>query len=292
FGGLLGTTFNYVFENQLTNLQNGDRFYYLARTPGMNLRAQLEGNSFAELMMRNTDASTLKADPFATADCKFELGNLTGAGVPGNFITGPGSVNDDPASECNENRLLLRQPNGTIEYRARNSVDPSGINGQAVYNGRPGTFADRIVGGNDNDTFWGGAGNDIVDGGSGDDVVLGGEGDDIITDLAGADVPKGGPGNDAIDGGIGDDIIMGGDGKDFTNGGANLNEHFLGAGDDFAIAGQGTDAVFGDSGDDWAEGGDQPDLLIGDSSTLFFDDHNLPGHDILIGQGGDDDYDM
>ena len=52
-----------------------------------------------------------------------------------------------------------------------------------------------------------------------------------------------------------------------------------------------TDAVFGDSGDDWEEGGDQPDLLIGDSSTLFFDDHNLPGHDILIGQGGDDDYD-
>jgi hypothetical protein len=48
FGGLLGSTFNYVFENQLTDLQNGDRLYYLARTPGMNLRAQLEGNSFAE----------------------------------------------------------------------------------------------------------------------------------------------------------------------------------------------------------------------------------------------------
>ena len=29
FGGLLGTTFNYVFESQLLNLQNGDRFYYL-----------------------------------------------------------------------------------------------------------------------------------------------------------------------------------------------------------------------------------------------------------------------
>ena len=58
FGGLLGTTFNYVFENQLTDLQNGDRLYYLARTPGMNLRTQLEGNSFAELMMRNTNAPT------------------------------------------------------------------------------------------------------------------------------------------------------------------------------------------------------------------------------------------
>ncbi len=79
FGGLLGTTFNYVFENQLTDLQNGDRLYYLARTPGMNLRAQLEGNSFAELMMRNTEGTnTLKADPFATADCKFQMANLAG----------------------------------------------------------------------------------------------------------------------------------------------------------------------------------------------------------------------
>src|SRR6185436_7164552 len=58
-GGLLGSTFNYVFESQLTDLQNGDRLYYLARTPGMNLRTQLEGNSFAELMMRNTSVHTL-----------------------------------------------------------------------------------------------------------------------------------------------------------------------------------------------------------------------------------------
>ena len=84
---------------------------------------------------------------------------------------------------------------------------------------------------------------------------------------------------------------MGGDGADFTNGGANLNEAFLGSGNDFAIAGQGLDAVFGDAGDDWEEGGDMPDLLIGDSSTFFFDDHNEPGHDVTIGQGGDDDYD-
>ena len=290
FGGLLGPTFNYVFEKQLTDLQNGDRFYYLARTPGMNLRTQLEGNSFAELIMRNTPAHTLKADPFATADCKFERGNLTFPAATGSAITGPGSVNDDPASECNENLLLLREPDGTIRYRSVNDIDPPGINGQSVYNGTD--FADDFYGGNDNDTFWGGLGNDRIEGGGGDDVALGGEGNDIITDFGGADVLKGGPGNDAIDGGIGDDIIMGGDGKDFTNGGGNINETFAGPGDDFSIAGQSTDAVFGDSGDDWEEGGDQPDLLIGDSSTLFFDDHNLPGHDILIGQGGDDDYDM
>ena len=290
FGGLLGTTFNYVFENQLTDLQNGDRLYYLARTPGMNLRTQLEGNSFAELMMRNTvGTDTLKADPFATADCKFQLSNLNG--TQAGFTQFGATVADDPATECEENLLLLRQPNGTIQYRASNTVDPPGINGQAVYNGTAGV--DRIRGGNDNDTFWGAEGNDIIEGGAGDDVALAGAGDDIITDLSGDDVPKGGPGNDAIDGGIGLDILMGGTGKDFTNGGANANETFGGAGDDFMMLGESLDAGFGDSGDDWEEGGSQPDLLIGDSSNLFFlDDSQTPGHDILIGQGGDDDYDM
>ncbi len=290
FGGLLGTTFNFVFENQLTDLQNGDRLYYLARTPGMNLRTQLEGNSFAELIMRNTaGTNSLKADPFATADCKFQLGNL--AGTSAGFAAFGNTVADDPGTECNETALLLRQANGTIQYRQFNSEDPSGINAQAVYNGTDGV--DRVRGGNDNDTFWGGLGNDVIEGGSGADIALGGEGDDIITDLAGDDIPKGGPGNDAIDAGPGLDIIMAGQGKDFTNGGANANETFAGDGDDFVYLGQSLDAAFGDSGDDWEEGGDQPDLMQGDSGNLFFlDDSQAPGHDILIGQGGDDDYDM
>ncbi|TFD07678.1 peroxidase family protein [Cryobacterium sp. TMT1-66-1] len=289
FGGLLGTTFNYVFEKQMTDLQNGDRLYYLARTPGMNLRTQLEGNSFAELMMRNTNAHTLKADPFATADCKFELKNL--AGTVAGFSASGNTVANDPQSECDETALLIRMPDGTIKYRARNAVDPAGINGQAVYNGTSGS--DRAYGGNDNDTFWGGLGDDVIDGGGGADVALGGEGDDIITDFAGDDVPKGGPGNDAIDAGPGLDIIMGGEGKDFTNGGANANETFGGAGDDFIMLGESLDAAFGDGGDDWEEGGNQPDLMIGDSSNLFFlDDSQKPGNDFMIGQGGDDDYDM
>ena len=289
FGGLLGSTFNYVFENQLTDLQNGDRLYYLARTPGMNLRTQLEGNSFSELIMRNTNAKSLKADAFATADCKFELKNLNG--TPAGFTQFGNIVADDPASECDERLLLLRKPDGTIQYRARNSVDPSGINGQSVYNGTAGV--DRIAGGNDSDTFWGGLGSDRIEGGDGADVALGGEGPDIITDLNGDDVPKGGPGNDAIDAGPGLDIIMGGEGKDFTNGGANANETFGGDGDDFIMLGESLDAAFGDSGDDYEEGGNQPDLMQGDSGNLFFlDDSQQPGSDILVGQGGDDDYDM
>jgi Animal haem peroxidase/Fibronectin type III domain/RTX calcium-binding nonapeptide repeat (4 copies) len=304
FGGLLGSTFNYVFQTQLESLQDFDRFYYLARTPGMNLRTQLEGNSFSELIQRNTDNTFgLKADAFATADCKFQLANIT---FPFNNVpvpisatavpplapkTGLGSVNDDPTTDCDENQLLLRKPDGTIQYRQFNNIDPSGINGQAVFNGT--AAVDRVFGGNDNDTVWGGAGNDIIEGNGGDDVVLGGDGNDIITDLGGADVPKGGPGNDAIDGGIGDDIPMGNEGQDFINGGANDNETFAGPGNDFVIAGQGADAVFGDGGDDWIQGGSGQDLLQGDHGAPFFDDpaEAAPGNDTFIGQVGENDYD-
>ena len=289
-GGMLGSTFNYVFETQLEKLQDGDRLYYLARTPGMNLRTQLEGNSFAEMIQRNTEGTnTLKADAFATSDCKFQLANL--AGTPAGFAAQGSTVTDDPTTQCDENALLLRKPDGTIQYRQINSVDPSGINGQSVFNGTPND--DRVFGGVDNDTFWGGAGNDVIEGNNGDDVALGGDGNDRITDLGGADVLKGGPGNDAIDSGIGDDIDLGGDGNDFINGGANDNEEFAGPGNDYVIAGQGADAVFGDGGDDWIEGGTGQDLLQGDHGAPFFDDpaETAPGNDIFVGQVGENDYD-
>ncbi|SDY68853.1 Animal haem peroxidase [Micromonospora pattaloongensis] len=279
FGGLLGSTFNYVFERQLTDLQDGDRLYYLSRTAGLNLQSQLDGNSFAELVMRNTDAAALKADVFATADCEFELANLGTSGA----------IPNDPASECDETKLLIRMPDGTIRYRQNNSVDPPGLNAQSTFNGTSGN--DRMWGGIDNDTFWGNEGNDRIEGNDGADSALGGDGDDIITDIAGDDFHKGGDGNDAIDGGPGLDILMGGNGKDFTNGGLNGNETFSGEGDDFAIAGDGPDTVWGGGGDDWLEGGNANDLLQGDSGAVFFDDLNDPGHDVMIGDSGEDDYD-
>ncbi|GAA2611967.1 peroxidase family protein [Paractinoplanes durhamensis] len=289
FGGLLGSTFGYVFENQLTRLQDGDRLYYLARTPGMNLRTQLEGNSFAELIGRNTGAGFLRADAFATSDCAFDLAHLNGT-VAGYQQDG-NRVTDDPATACDEHALLIRMPDGTIQYRARNTVDKPGLNAQSVYRGTD--DPDRVGAGNDNDTIWGGEGDDVLEGGAGNDVALGGEGDDIITDLGGDDIPKGGPGNDAIAAGPGLDIVNAGTGNDFADGGANTDTIFAGEGDDLVMASDGEDEVFGDSGDDWAEGGDGADLLQGDSGNLFFlDDSNKPGNDVLIGQGGDDDYDM
>ena len=41
FGGMLGSTFTLVFENQMERLQEGDRFYYLSRAQGLNLLNEL-----------------------------------------------------------------------------------------------------------------------------------------------------------------------------------------------------------------------------------------------------------
>ena len=50
-----------VFETQLEALQDGDRLYYLHRTAGLNFLAELENNSFAKLIMANTDVTHLPA---------------------------------------------------------------------------------------------------------------------------------------------------------------------------------------------------------------------------------------
>ena len=66
------------------------------------------------------------------------------------------AVVDDPASECDESKLLIHMPDGTVRYRERNSVDPAGING-----------------GVDNDTFLGNAGDDdAIEAGPGADNVV------------------------------------------------------------------------------------------------------------------------
>ena len=73
FGGMLGSTFNFIFENQLEKLQDGDRFYYLERTAGLAFNAELEGNSFAKLIMANTNATHLPALVFSTPAFTLEV---------------------------------------------------------------------------------------------------------------------------------------------------------------------------------------------------------------------------
>ena len=76
FGGMLGSTFQFVFETQMESLQNGDRFYYLQRLDGLHLFGEMEANSFASLIMRNTDATHLPSDVFSTPGLILEVDPL------------------------------------------------------------------------------------------------------------------------------------------------------------------------------------------------------------------------
>ena len=285
FGGLLGTTFNFVFEVQMEKLQDGDRFYYLSRTQGMNLLNQLEADSFAELVMRNTDlgnpnATALPSSLFLTPDYILELNKAIQKGAdPEHADPILGQFGD----------LVIRQ-----------DLDNDGVDENLRYMGGDhivigGTEKDNvIIAGEGDDTVWGKGGNDTIEGGKGVDHLFGGDGDDILTDSGtdsgAADVIHGDAGNDVINGGNGLDLIFGGSGNDFIFGGVDSKTYTAGEGNDFVRASDGLNFVAGNEGDDWLEGGERFDTLAGENSELFFNSPII-GHDVLNGRGNDNDYD-
>ncbi|RYE52234.1 MAG: heme peroxidase, partial [Rhizobiaceae bacterium] len=103
FGGMLGSTFNFVFEIQMESLQSGDRFYYLQRLDGLHLFGEMEGNSFAAMIMRNTDARHLPSDVFSTPGLILEV-DRTKQYNPGlgESAGADGILVDDPNTGVNE----------------------------------------------------------------------------------------------------------------------------------------------------------------------------------------------
>lgn len=275
FGGLLGTTHNAIFEIQLERLQDGDRFYYLHRLAGQDLLASLEGNSFGELIERNTTAENLPADVFSRPDYFFDMAAQTD---PSGIVNDP-ATGDGTTFGYDETTLLIRLVDGTVRFTGGEHSNWAGTSGP-----------DRIYAGEGDDTVRGNDGDDVLEGDGGNDSIIGGEGDDIITDTFGEDSLKGGPGDDAIQGGPLFDLIIAGSGKDFVVQGSDLSETFGGSGDDFIHGGGSATIIFGGDGNDWVEGSAQADLLQGGEGAPFQDDPE-GGHDIFNGLGGADDYD-
>lgn len=259
FGGMLGSTFNHVFETQLESLQNGDRFYYLTRNLGQPLFHILEANSLSQIVKRNTTAKNLQHDLFATPQITFDL--------------------EDPTAAAANGMTFL---NGQWRFAGADHISVHGTAG-----------ADNIRAGAGDDSIWGGAGNDRIEGGDGNDTIMGGDGDDILTDINGDDRIQGEAGNDAINGGPGVNLLFGGSGKDVVFGGQDHATVFGGLGDDFIRGSTGSDILTGNEGNDWIEGGPGHDLMSGDNSNTMMNDPNLwhGGHDVLIGGPGNNDHD-
>ncbi|WP_223511134.1 peroxidase family protein [Pseudomonas sp. GL-B-19] len=282
FGGMLGTTFNFVFENQLEKLQDGDRFYYLERTSGLSMNAELESNSFAKLIMANTSATHLPGLVFSDPGFYLEVDQSK------QFNEGLGNV--DPLSNLGaqvvfrDNPLTAGPDTNYIKYTGAEHIVLGGTNG-----------ADILISSEGDDTVWGDAGNDFIEGGNGNDQLRGGAGDDIITDLGGDDNIQGGDGNDVLHGGNGVNLIIGGFGNDFIVTGEDASEAIGGQGNDFILGSKANEQDMGNEGDDWIEKGTS-DGAPGDNFDPLGNDPVI-GHDVFVGgnendkfngEGGDD----
>ncbi|NEP87386.1 MAG: calcium-binding protein [Okeania sp. SIO2C2] len=100
----------------------------------------------------------------------------------------------------------------------------------------------------------------------------GGNGDDTIVGLNGADTLVGGVGDDEIIGSRGSDSLYGQDGNDVLQGRQDNDHLFGGDGNDVLNGGQGRDRINGGAGDDTLTGGASIDLFIFNSNQAFDSD--------------------
>jgi Ca2+-binding RTX toxin-like protein len=254
-GSMLGPTFAYVFRTQLENLQDSDRFYYLGRLEGTNLVNSIEGNTFAEMVQRNTDATAMPANAFLHAAHTIDM-----------------SQPADPA-------LVTINPAGTWVFTK--TATPN----DTVWAGTPNN--DGIQAGTGDDTIRGNDGNDRIEGGLGNDNVVGGLGNDILTDVGGGNTFTGGDGNDYMSG-AGADAYLGGNGHDFMVGTSGATVMIGGTGNDLMSTGLTDDVASGDDNSDWIDGGTGIDTLDGDTAPPFSIDLGVVGDDVVRGGAGGD----
>jgi hypothetical protein len=281
FGGLLGSTFNFIFEKQLENLQDGDRFYYLQRTDGLNFRFQLEGNSFAELLRRNTDFTGGMDVIFNTARLHLQRRRAHRHGDDRS------RRRDVASSPCRRHEDVLR----SAAHAARTS---------------PSTAAagdDKFTSDIGDDTMYGNAGNDRSTASKATTRCTAATATTsssaatatTCSRAAAATTPSAGPG-------FGADLAIGGDGNDFMLGGDDGVEYFGGAATtsswtarcgprrcSAAPATTGSSTAKATTAACSATNGNVFDLLAG-LSPVGGDDvmGGGPGQDNHFGEGGDD----
>ncbi|VVQ13364.1 hypothetical protein PS938_03912 [Pseudomonas fluorescens] len=275
FGGMLGSTFNFVFENQLEKLQDGDRFYYLERTSGLSMNAELESNSFAKLIMANTSATHLPGLVFS--DPGFYLEVDQGRQFNEGLLTADPLGPNGAQVVFRDNPLTVGADTNYIKYTGDEHIVLGGTDN-----------ADILISSEGDDTVWGDGGNDRIDGGDGNDQLRGGAGDDIITDTGGDDNLQGGDGHDVLHGGNGVNLIIGGFGNDFIITGEDASEAIGGQGNDFILGSKANEQDMGNEGDDWIEKGTS-DGAPGDNFDPLGNDPVI-GHDVYIGGGENDKF--
>ncbi|OYU11078.1 MAG: hypothetical protein CFE38_13950 [Comamonadaceae bacterium PBBC1] len=299
-GGMLGSTFDFIFAMQMISLQNSDRFYYLGRLAGTDLLLNIEAQLFSDIVSRNTGVNHLYSDIFTVADSYVEIADTTGT-LPlwtlGNALGKAGFIGD------------------TFYGNTGNYLDSRGVlnpNGKGNASEMIGgtDAANKINAGGGNDTVWGDGGNDTIEGATGNDFLHGGLGDDRITDSEGDDLIWGDEGNDTIVAGAGIDQVFGDEGDDVMYGGLGADVMDGGTGNDIIYGDNGAittrvfngstiqvmdsngdaDIINGGDGDDTIYGGGGVDAIDGGEGNDMI--YGGVGADNLIGWTGDDTFMM
>lgn len=211
--GQLGSTFGYIFNEQLDRLQHGDRFYYLEI---FDDQLFLENPvTFADIVMRNTDLTDLPSAIFSSATV--------------DPVTPVPEPDPDPEPDPEEEDPDVPPDTGG-DPDPEPEPDPDPEPEQPVEGEAP-----AVV--------FGTAGKDAILGGSGPTTVFADAGDDVFVGAGSADIVFGDEGADRLFGEVGDDYIEAGAGDDRV---------FGGAGDDLIVtrAGDGDDVYYGDDGSD------------------------------------------
>ncbi len=282
----MGSTFTWIFQEQLDRLQEGDRFYYFNQLKDAPLLlADIGSQHFSDIVMRNTGLDHLQYSIFRTSERVDLQPDERGR--------------DFSAYPANDDKALV------IVGNAHSNV---------------------VTGSNADDTLYGEDGNDQLNGGGGLDALHGGAGNDLLEAEEGSrglfaygddgdDTLRGGPSDDNLIGGTGDDLLDGGAGKNFLSGGSGDDWILVGADPEIIDGGSGTDTVVfigskegvkvdlgvalkpipglggyaqGDliSGVENVIGSGFSDTLIGDAGDNRLD--GTRGDDVLEGRGGTD----
>ena len=72
-GGLLGSTFDLVFTNQIESLMDGDRYYYLFRLFGEQFGEEVNNGQFKDIVERNTGLRYLNGSVLSYADQYYDF---------------------------------------------------------------------------------------------------------------------------------------------------------------------------------------------------------------------------
>lgn len=203
--GQLGSTFGYIFNEQLDRLQHGDRFYYLEIFDDSLFQ---DGPvTFAQIVMRNTELTDLPDAIFSSAT----VSPVTPAPEeePVDETPDPDVVPEDPPVIDGGDENPDTQPVSEVAGAVIFGTD-------AADNVQSGAGSDTIFGLEADDILFGNAGADMIFGDDGADRIFAGNDDDYIDAGAGNDLVFGGAGADIIVARIddGDDVYHGDDGSD------------------------------------------------------------------------------